>query len=34
MVKRSLAVMADTPHPPLDDEAPSILYGKKQLERR
>jgi GST-like protein len=33
-VKRGLAVMADLPQQPLDDEARSILYGSKQFERR
>ena len=33
-VKRGLAVMADLPQQPLDEEARSILYGKKQFERR
>jgi GST-like protein len=33
-VKRGLAVMADLPQQPLDDEARSILYGNKQFERR
>jgi GSH-dependent disulfide-bond oxidoreductase len=32
-VKRGLAVMADLPQQPLDEEARSILYGKKQFER-
>jgi len=33
-VKRGLAVMADLPQQPLDEEARSILYGSKQFERR
>lgn len=33
-VKRGMAVMADLPHPPLDEKARSILYGNKQYERR
>jgi len=33
-VKRGLAVMADLPPEPLDDEARSILYGNKQFEKR
>ncbi len=33
-VQRGLAVMADTPQKPLTDEERSILYGKKQFERR
>jgi GSH-dependent disulfide-bond oxidoreductase len=33
-VKRGVAVMADLPPEPLDDEARSILYGNKQFERR
>jgi GST-like protein len=33
-VKRGLAVMADLPQQPLDEEARSILYGKRQFERR
>jgi GSH-dependent disulfide-bond oxidoreductase len=33
-VKRGVAVMADLPQQPLDDEARSILYGSKQFERR
>jgi len=33
-VKRGMAVMADLPPEPLDDEARSILYGSKQFERR
>jgi GST-like protein len=33
-VKRGIAVMADLPPEPLDDEARSILYGAKQFERR
>ena len=33
-VKRGVAVMADLPPEPLDDEARSILYGTKQFERR
>jgi GST-like protein len=33
-VKRGLAVMADTPQQPLTEEEKSILYGKKQFERR
>jgi hypothetical protein len=31
---RGVAVMADLPPEPLDDEARSILYGTKQFERR
>jgi GSH-dependent disulfide-bond oxidoreductase len=33
-VKRGLAVMADIPQAPLSDEERSILYGKKQFEKR
>lgn len=33
-VKRGLAVMADIQQAPLSDEERSILYGKKQFERR
>jgi GSH-dependent disulfide-bond oxidoreductase len=33
-VKRAMAVMADLPQQPLDDQARSILYGAKQFERR
>ena len=33
-VKRGMAVMADTPAQPLTEEERSILYGKKQFERR
>jgi GSH-dependent disulfide-bond oxidoreductase len=33
-VKRGMAVMADTPAQPLTDEERSILYGKKQFEKR
>lgn len=33
-VKRGLAVMADTPQQALSDEERSILYGKKQFEKR
>jgi GST-like protein len=33
-VKRGVAVMADLPPEPLDDQARSILYGTKQFERR
>jgi GSH-dependent disulfide-bond oxidoreductase len=33
-VKRGLAVMADTPQQPLTEEERSILYGKKQFEKR
>ena len=33
-VKKGMAVMADTPVQPLTDEERSILYGKKQFERR
>ncbi|HYA35412.1 MAG TPA: glutathione S-transferase N-terminal domain-containing protein [Candidatus Binataceae bacterium] len=33
-VKRGMAVMADLPPEPLDDEARSILYGSKQFQRR
>src|SRR6202166_85519 len=33
-VKRGVAVMADVPPEPLDDEARSILYGNKQFELR
>jgi GSH-dependent disulfide-bond oxidoreductase len=33
-VKRGLAVMADLPPEPLDEEARSILYGNKQFEKR
>jgi GST-like protein len=33
-VKRGVAVMANLPPQPLDDEARSILYGSKQFERR
>jgi GST-like protein len=32
-VKRGVAVMANLPPQPLDDEARSILYGSKQFER-
>ncbi len=33
-VKRGLAVMADIQQQPLSDEERSILYGKKQFEKR
>ena len=33
-VKRGMAVMADTPATPLTEEERSVLYGKKQFERR
>ncbi|MDB5108762.1 MAG: glutathione S-transferase, partial [Candidatus Binatus sp.] len=33
-VKKGMAVMADLPPEPLDEEARSILYGNKQFERR
>ena len=33
-VKRGVAVMADLPPEPLDEQARSILYGAKQFERR
>jgi GST-like protein len=33
-VKRGVAVMADLPAEPLDEQARSILYGAKQFERR
>jgi GSH-dependent disulfide-bond oxidoreductase len=33
-VKRGMAVMADMPAQPLTEEERSILYGKKQFEKR
>jgi GSH-dependent disulfide-bond oxidoreductase len=33
-VKRGMAVMADTPATPLTEEERSVLYGKKQFEKR